>query len=205
MFTPSFAMNLLALGRSPEQPILLSDNNPYPDAHGPEYISKTASEKQDQLWEQVEADKTMGNWLRLPFVFEEGMAETFDSPGDDMPCYWWGCRQKTIHGVGVVHKIKFETVDAHPFTGAFKRADYGLMRMSTAAPYTSVLPFIVPGMGIKFLRDGVDSANTVAMYSVDGQFNWDYFLHDWSNHIPDIQSTFLNGLANKFHEATEYI
>ena len=60
-------------------------------------------------------------------------------------------------------------------------------------------------MGLKFLRDGVDSANTVAMYSVDGQDNWDFFMHDWSNHIPDMQNAFLDPLANKFHEATEYI
>ena len=35
--------------------------------------------------------------------------------------------------------------------------------------------------------------------------NWDFFMHDWSNHIPDIQSSFLTSLANKFHEASEYI
>ena len=39
-------------------------------------------------------------------------------------------------------------------------------------------------MGIKCLRDGVDSANFVAMFSVDGQESWDFFANDFSNHIP---------------------
>ena len=40
-------------------------------------------------------------------------------------------------------------------------------------------------MGLKFLRDGVDSANLVAMYSVDGQESWNFFKNDFSNHIPE--------------------
>ena len=79
------------------------------------------------------------------------------------------------------------------------------MRMSTAAPYSHLLNFLVPGMAIKFLRDGTDSANTFAMNSVNGQESWDYFLLPWSNHITDLENTALNPLANKFHEATEYI
>ena len=79
------------------------------------------------------------------------------------------------------------------------------MRMSTAAPYSHLLDFLIPGMGIKFLRDGVDSANTVAMNSVNGQESWNYFLLPWSNHILDMDNPILNPLAEKFHEATEYI
>ena len=89
-----------------------------PDAHGDAYIAKSASEKLDQLWEQIKADSSEGSWLNLPGVLIEGMGETFDSPGDDMPCYWWGCRTKDIHSVGVVSKVKFETVDS-PFSGIF--------------------------------------------------------------------------------------
>jgi hypothetical protein len=38
-------------------------------------------------------------------------------------------------------------------------------------------------MGLKFLRDGVDSANLVAMYSVDGQDTFNFFANDFKNHI----------------------
>lgn len=45
---------------------------------------------------------------------------------------------------------------------------------------------ITPGIGLKFLRDGIDSANLVAMYSVAGQDSWNFFANDFSNHIPPV-------------------
>ena len=50
----------------------------------------------------------------------------------------------------------------------FKGSDYGLIRHSTASPYNKDTKHIAPGLGLKLLRDGVDSANLVSMYSVDG-------------------------------------
>ena len=41
-----------------------------------------------------------------------------------------------------------------------------------------------PGMGLKFLRDGMDSANLLAMFAVEGQESWNFFKNDFSNHIP---------------------
>ena len=39
-------------------------------------------------------------------------------------------------------------------------------------------------MGLKFLRDGVDSANTVTMYQAKGQYKeWNFFEHTLSNHV----------------------
>ena len=60
-------------------------------------------------------------------------------------------------------------------------------------------------MGLKFFRDGVDSANLVAMYSVDGQPSYDYFENHWSNHVPPVQSAYLIPLAEVFATATDYI
>ena len=156
----------------------------YPDAHGDAYIAKSAADKLDQLWTQIKSDDSSGSWLHLPGVLVEGMAETFDTPGDDMPCYWDGCRNKDIHSVGVISKVKFQVQDS-PFSGIFKGSDYGLIRHSTAAPYSSSDSNIKPGLGLKLLRDGVDSANLVSMFSVDGQDNWNFFANDWSNHIPE--------------------
>ena len=176
----------------------------WPIAHGDEYIAKSASDKLDFLWEQITSDSSSGSWLNLPGVLIEGMKETFDSPGDDMPCYTLYCRTKDIHSVGVVSKVKFE-VSESPFSGIFKGSDYGLIRHSTAAPYSSSGKNIKPGLGLKLLRDGVDSANLVSMFSVDGQDNWNFFANNWSNHIPKPESKALIPLAMKFHTATEYI
>lgn len=87
----------------------------------------------------------------------------------------------------------------------FKGANYGLIRHSTAAPYSSTGTNIKPGLGLKFLRDGKDSANLVAMFGVDGQEDWNFFANDWSTHIPAPVSKALIPLGIKFHTETDYI
>ena len=42
---------------------------------------------------------------------------------------------------------------------------------------------MIPGVGIKFLRDGVDSGNFVAMESLNIQEGFNYFELDFSNHL----------------------
>ena len=104
----------------------------WPDAHGDDYIAKSASDKTDFLWEQITSDSSSGSWLHLAGVLVESMKPVFEAPGDDMPCYWDGCRNKDIHSVGTVSKVKLEAESGHPFTGIFQGADYGLIRHSTA-------------------------------------------------------------------------
>lgn len=77
--------------------------------------------------------------------------------------------------------------------------------MSVAAKPDPKSQPLAPGIGLKFLRDGIDSASLVAMYSVDGQESWNYFANDFTNHIPAIQSISLLPLAAKFNTATDYI
>lgn len=94
--------------------------------------------------------------------------KVFDVPGDELPCENGTCRKKTIHGKGVVGAIVWKSKNGHPYTGMFRGADAGFVRLSVAAPVDFVSPNLKPGMGVKLLRDGTDSANFVAMYSVDG-------------------------------------
>lgn len=63
----------------------------------------------------------------------------------------------------------------------------------------------MPGMGLKFLRDGMQSANLVSMYSVNGQPSWNFFANDFSNHIGPATSASLELLAAKFATATPYV
>jgi len=93
----------------------------------------------------------------------------------------------------------------HPYTGIFKGGDTGYVRMSSAAPVDTKTPNMKPGMGVKFLRDGVDSANFVAMFGVDGQDDLNFFQNDWVTHIPDVKSAALIPLELRFKTATEYI
>ena len=53
-------------------------------------------------------------------------------------------------------------------------------------------------MGLKFLRDGMDSANVVNMYQVSGQpGEWNFFAHEVRNHI----GTFADVFEAKFATA----
>lgn len=138
------------------------------------------------------------------------MEPTFKAPGDIMPknSVWpFSTRTKYIHSVGVHGKVKFVSTGDHPYTGVFEGADYGIVRLSSAAkPTTDGSQPLAPGMGLKFLRDGVSSANLVAMYSVEGTPNdWNFFSKDFFNHITAAKSAALKVLSAKFATATKYI
>jgi len=125
--------------------------------------------------------------------------------GDELPKATFGYRQKLIHTQGAVAQVKLEQSGEHPFTGVFAGADTGVIRMSAAAkPDPSSQP-LAPGIGLKFLRDGVDSASLVSMYSVDGQPSWNFFANDFTNHIPAAESASLIPVAVKFSSATDYV
>jgi hypothetical protein len=117
----------------------------------------------------------------------------------------YGTRSKYIHTEGVVASVKLTSTGSHPFTGIFKGADSGVIRMSFAAKPDPKVLNTTPGIGLKFLRNGIDSASLVAMYSVDGQDSWNYFKNDFSNHIPKFVDKSLAPLAAKFATATDYI
>ena len=96
---------------------------------------------------------------------------------------------KVIHTVGVVGRVEWRDLGGHDYSGIFKGAQHGLARWVSVSSTTSAcFPRLslalepdtsklntAPGMGLKFLRDGMDSANLVAMYSVDGQESWNFF------------------------------
>jgi len=60
-------------------------------------------------------------------------------------------------------------------------------------------------MGLKFLRDGVDSGNLVAMFGVNGQPEWNFFQHDWNTFIGAASGKKLEILGCKFASATKWI
>lgn len=76
---------------------------------------------------------------------------------------------------------------------------------STLIPKSDEVPYenFNPAMGLKLLRDGVPSANILAMGSANGQDNWNFFYHNFSTHI----GVFLEAAERieiKFAEATNY-
>ena len=60
-------------------------------------------------------------------------------------------------------------------------------------------------MGLKFLRDGVPSANLVAMYSIEGQpDDWNFFTNDFCNHIGEPTTTVQKAGSAKFATVTKW-
>ena len=78
--------------------------------------------------------------------------------------------------------------------------------MSNATPVDVKTLNMKPGMGVKLLRDGVDSANFVAIFSMESQKSLNFFANNWSNHYPTPtdQKAFMP-LAKRFMTATDYI
>ena len=136
------------------------------------------------------------------------MCPTLRAPGDELPweegIFEDGTRYKYIHTVGTVGRVQWRDLGGHPYTGIFAGASSGFVRLSQANEPSPPAPGTAPGMGLKFLRDGRDSANLVAMYSVDGQDSWNFFKNNFTNHIA-AGSLALLPVSIKFSEATNYI
>ena len=172
-----------------------------------EYIASSAKDKSDSMWKAITADTTSDDWYsaQMATLFTESEAPTFDTPGDEMPKgSLYGYRAKLIHTVGAIAKVNFTSNNNHSYTGIFEGADFGYARLSTAIKYDPAVQNLVPGMGLKFLRDGVDSANIVALYSVDGQDTYNFFANDIKNHVPAATTAGTKALAVKFATQTEW-
>jgi len=169
-----------------------------PDAR---YEHQTAQAKYEMLMEKA-GHGGSGSYPATLSVLTETLGEsvrlTFDSNSDTFPQK----RDKTIHSIGVVGGIKFESAGGHPYQGLFKGAEHGMVRFSSAKQPDS--SGVTPGMGLKFFRDGRRSANFVSMYSLDGQpcTDGDFFQHEWSNHIPMTDNFGLKIIAAKFWQAS---
>jgi len=107
------------------------------------------------------------NLIKQSQLFAEGMKPTLYTKGDVLPEQGFPLfnrRIKPIHPVGVIGKVSLVSDGNHPFTGIFEGADSGILRLSSAwEPTTFHVKPMEPGMGLKFVRSGVDSANLVAV------------------------------------------
>jgi len=172
------------------------------------YKAASASSKMGQIWTSINANHSPASWpgLLLAGIFIESMNPTFDQKGDVFEEGWTGHRQKYIHTVGGTAKAKFVPI-ANQFTGVFgSGCDNAIVRLSSAIEPTSD-KMVAPGMGLKCLRSGIESANLVSMYSVNGnpQGNWNFFSQDFSNHITPGTTAATKALSAKFATATDFI
>lgn len=174
------------------------------------YLAKSAAQKAALIWSNCQESAKSAGWfnkLQLLGMFLEGMCPSFRAKGDELPYRNWffGYRKKYIHTVGAIGRVNWVSKGSHSYTGLFQGATNGFLRLSLAGePDKSELKTI-PGFGLKFVRDGIDSGNLVAMFGVAGQQSWNFFKNDFWNHIIAASGFLLEKAAQKFATATNNV
>lgn len=168
------------------------------------YESQTADTKMTLLWNNIDGDHTSSTYPFIGGIVTESVQTTFDNHADVMP----EGRVKYIHSMGAVCKFSMTTVASSPFTGIFAPGEtaHGLIRLGSALPVTKTTG-VVPGVGVKFLRTGVEAANYVALNNLgplpDNSYN--FFQLPLTTHIPAPGALAQKILAKKFIQASQCI
>merc|ERR1712059_108491 len=176
--------------------------------HGDAYLKHSAEEKSKLIWSNCQESQKSAKWFNafeMGGLLLEDMCPSFNTKGDELPTSWWSNRKKYIHTVGAVGRVELKSVRGHEYTGIFKGASFGFARLSLAAKPSPSSMLTTPGMALKFLRNKIDSANLVAMYSVNGQKSWNFFKNDFSNHIGRPSGMALRILSGKFEGASNNV
>ena len=66
------------------------------DFNTSEYLASSRTDKSDKIWARVIEDTKSGGW-HLTGALIVDQKPVFDTKGDELECYWNGCRNKTIH------------------------------------------------------------------------------------------------------------
>lgn len=168
-----------------------------------DYESKTAENKFDLLMDHVKATEgTAGNFPNpvgyFQFIVQDDLAPTCDEYSDLIPYN----HEKRIHSVGPVAAMELTSTGDHPYTGLFQTGTpHALVRLSVATK--PLFGRTIPGLAVKFLRDGMPSANFVAMYSLDGQPGGNFFENSFTNQVNSTTSIAKRLIFNKFADVSD--
>jgi hypothetical protein len=132
-------------------------------------------------------------------LFLTALRTKMERQWDEAPIHW----KKAIHAHSSVAKIRFIASSDTPFTGLFKGADFGLIRLSVTGDPTA--RGFAPGLGIKFFVDNMPSANFSALVSLEGQGdNYNFFANEFSNIVPVVNRLGPRFINLIFRRVTRY-
>ena len=171
------------------------------------YEAQTGCEKQEVMWEKIEATKhrELPKFAKFGLFQLVGMSlQALRNKGyrhsDYAPPKW----KKYLHRRGSVAKVKFIPVENNGYSGYFNGSDCGLLRLSLTYKPTKKRSF-APGLALKIFRDGRPSANVSALYKLDGQGNdYDFFKYPLSNIVPMGLTTPLKIVHKVFSRVSDY-
>jgi hypothetical protein len=170
---------------------LISSQTPF---SGPAWQHQTAVVKNSILKPTITNNTTPGSYptdLQLAELFLEDMSVTFDTVADDMPYQFiFQRRPKLIHSVVVIIDAVWKVVpNSLGYTGVFSSGcSNAFVRLSLASAPANATGGFTPGISFKCLRNQVPSGNIMALFSLEGQDSWNFFLHDLTNHVPDLSA-----------------
>jgi hypothetical protein len=126
------------------------------------------------------------------------LRKKMDDRVDESPAGW----RKAIHAHGTVAQVEYVSTGDHPYTGLWQGAT-GLVRLSVTGDPAK--RGFAPGLALKMLVAGQDSANFSALYTLNGQGqDHNFFAHPLSNIVPVVNEfgpQFINGI---FRRVTRY-
>lgn len=172
-----------------------------------DYEKKEACEKRDILWEKVVATPytsppkfaKFGVWQLIAMGVQE-ISKKKTRFSDVAPSGW----KKYLHRRGSVAKVEIRSIGDHPYTGVFKGAECAILRLSLTYRPTKKRD-VAPGLALKILRDGVDSANVSALYTLEGQDkNYNFFENPLSNIVPMGSGIGLKLVHSLFRSVSDY-
>lgn len=169
------------------------------------YGELSAQQKHQYLWNQIEINGTPHDSLSDPdlFAFVDGLTSNLDPVFEHREDVFPN-RRKMVHQQGLVGRVVLEpfadcTIPQHPFGGIFATGSvHGIVRLSSGA--TGIF---LPAIALKILRDGVPSANILAMHAVDGPEQ--FFAQDLCTRLepsPTLPGQFI--VDGKFKHTSEF-
>ena len=170
-----------------------------------EYNAQSAFCKLEQIWAKIKENDQIERWFVGPEfneLFDQDMNLTYDSVTDTMPIN----RVKRTHPRGVSTRVQFIAAPDTPYTGVFRGADFGIMRISETTMTTPEVPKTAPGYGLKLLRDGMTSANMLTMFAFDGQPSYNFFKNRWTTILREMSNECAREtIGKKLAEVTDHI
>jgi hypothetical protein len=167
-----------------------------------DYYTWSVERKLHFIWSRIEASQ-YGDLPPLQPIDVLGLLFTplrkkMDDRADEAPVGW----RKAIHAHGTVAQVEYVASNDQPYTGLWQGAS-GLVRLSVTGDPSK--RGFAPGLALKLLADGRNSANFSALYTLTGQGqDYNFFAHPLSNIVPvvnDLGPKFINGI---FRRVTRY-
>jgi len=178
------------------------------------YQDLSANSKMAKLWAKIAEDTSSGSFPNtlgvVTSVLGENLKTTFELASDQMP----QGHTKIIHSVGTHSKFEWKNTGGHEYTGLFASGSKeGVLRFSLAAAPDNKAEYKPPGtqpgtntvgISVKVLRDGLASANFVAMRpaGAGGQNSFNFFESELQNHVAAPSNPVLQ---DKFATASSWV